>query len=313
MINDRQKKMLDELEKVRAPYKKMSESFPFLNSPAYIDLQRKLSFLNKAPVYDSSNNLKSMRNDDGSSLNHVISSFLMVVKEHDIFDIRSYNSASLGLELAYNDGYNFIDAYEYLYVQAEYAFKVAINDKIDNVFLNIEVVNFNDHIELVQKIKSESGYLGLKLSDSELDKLAIYFNLASINHECAPSLLSAIKEDILKRVFVIPYKDLLINFIRENTAFIVPEKKYQDQKAKKSGVNNINKPVYEEVLRITDATLKEFPNVSTYALVAKFTKHFSGKNTASSNTLRRWITQHREKTGQKAKGKHTGKFHLIVG
>lgn len=313
MINDRQKKMLDELEKVRAPYKKMSESFPFLNSPAYIDLQRKLSFLNNIPVYDSSNNLKSMRNDDGSSLNHVISPFLRMVKKYGIFDKRSYNNAALGLELAYNDGYNFIDAYEYLYVQAEYEFKVAINDKIDNVFLNVEAINFNGHIELVKNIKDESECLGLILNDSELDKLAIYFNLASSKHECAPSLLSAIKEDILNRVFVIPYKDLLINFVRKNTTFIVPEKKHQDQKAKKSGVNNINKPIYEEVLRITDATLKEFPNVSTYALVAKLTKHFSGKNTASSNTLRRWITQHREKTGQKAKGKHTGKFHLIVG
>lgn len=311
MINDRQKKMLDELEKVRAPYKKMSESFPFLNSPAYIDLQRKLSFLNKNPVYDSSNNLKSMRNDD-ISLNHVISSFLGIVKEHDIFDIRSYNSAFLGLELAYNDGYNFIDAYKYLYVQAEYAFKVAINEKIDNIFLNIEFVNFNDHIELVQKIKNESDCFGLILSDSELDKLAIYFNLASSKHEYAPSLLSAIKEDILNRVFVIPYKDLFINFICENTAFIVPEKTHQNQKAKKSGVNKINKPVYEEVLRITDATLKEFPDVSTYALVDKLTKHFSGKNTASSNTLRRWITQHREETGQKSKGKHIGRFHLVV-
>ncbi|MEQ4933018.1 hypothetical protein ABN147_16175 [Klebsiella oxytoca] len=122
---------------------------------------------------------------------------------------------------------------------------------------------------------------------------------------------SLIKESVLNKVIVLPYKNILIEFFRDG-CHTYSESMQQNIECKpplKKGARN--KELHSYVIRIVAATLHKHPNASTYALTRELDKHLAReKQKISSQTLTRWINAHRKETGQESQGKHEGYLKL---
>ncbi|MHC3687978.1 hypothetical protein [Klebsiella pneumoniae] len=131
------------------------------------------------------------------------------------------------------------------------------------------------------------------------------------NFSCEYAAYSLVKESVLNRVILLPYKNILIEFFRD-ASHIYSESMRQDIESKSSLKKGArNKELHSYVIRIVVATLHKHPNASTYALTRELDKHLAKeKRKVSPQTLTRWIEAHRKETGQESQGKHEGHLKL---
>ncbi|ENS4524472.1 hypothetical protein ACE09S_002435 [Salmonella enterica] len=314
MINDEQRELLNRLNKIAEPMKRLSE--PLLPLTRHLNVRKPMSDGSSGTIIEQ--NATTMCGSKNISLNEIILVFRKLVKANTIFSPKCCKYI-IGI---LNDAVNSDDlfkVYDSLYVYAEAEFKKAIKNILNDITKNTQYVSFNKKISTYNKlcddIKQTAREIDFSLTDVEAGNIAGYlFFIHLNNNENAKSALMLVEQSIMERVFVIPYKNIIIDFTRKNMDIIIQREKAQEQKGRhrKPRVNKNNQDVYMEVLRITDATLQVYPNVSTYALIRKFERHFSGRKSVSYGTFRRWIEEHRKSTGKIARGTHTGVFHLVI-
>ncbi|EIY5613244.1 hypothetical protein Q3P76_004132 [Salmonella enterica] len=314
MINDEQRELLNRLNKIAEPMKRLSE--PCSPLTKHLNILKPVSGSFSGSIIE--HKTITMCDNKNVSLNEIILVFRKLVKENTIFSPKCCKYIIDILNNVTGRG-DLFKVYDFLYVYAEAEFKNAIKNILNEIKNNTQYVSFNQKIvtynKLCDDIKHTAREIDFSLTDIEAGNLAGYFFfIHSNNNENAKASLMLVERSIIERVFIVPYKNIIIDFIRENINIIIQREKAQKQniRHKKTRVNKNNQDVYMEVLRITEATLQVYPNVSTYALISKFERYFSGRKSVSYGTLRRWIEGYRKSTGKVARGTHTGFFHLIV-
>ncbi|EJX5185988.1 hypothetical protein ACGG0V_001983 [Salmonella enterica] len=138
-----------------------------------------------------------------------------------------------------------------------------------------------------------------------------------ISYEC--EIFSLISDCVIDRVVVSPYTNILIEFFRDNNDMRHDNEELENKVKLSPKKGPRNPELYSYVIGIVDATLRKYPNATTYALTEKLEEHldkyFHGdperkKWRISNPQLRRWIKEHREMTGQEPQGKHDGYLKL---